>query len=159
MKGKHYSREQILGLLRQADADLLKGQTVTQVCERLAISEETYRSWRDQFGGIKAEESNRVQELQVEDPRLKRAIAGLGVLGVFLLLGLARYLESLRPLLVAVVAVGVLGGLLLIAYLWQETLRDQEQGPPWTPRERVGQVVVFVVFLALLAVLVWWFFF
>lgn len=49
---KRRSAEQIVGLLRQADADLGKGATVPDVCRRLGISQQTYYRWRTKFGGM-----------------------------------------------------------------------------------------------------------
>src|SRR5882724_2507067 len=41
-----HSAEQIVGILRQADVALGKGQKVPEVCKHLGISEQTYYRWR-----------------------------------------------------------------------------------------------------------------
>ena len=38
------------------------------------LSEETYYRWRNQFGGMKAEEAKRLKELELENVRLKRLV-------------------------------------------------------------------------------------
>ena len=42
MKGKHHTPEQIVGMLRQAEVGLGSGQSVAQVCQQLAVSEQTF---------------------------------------------------------------------------------------------------------------------
>ena len=47
---------------------------VAQILQHLAVSEETYYHWRNQFGGMKAEEAKRLKELELENVRLKRLV-------------------------------------------------------------------------------------
>jgi putative transposase len=75
MKGKRHSPEQVIGLLRQAEVDLGTGSTIAQVCQKLAISEQTFHRWRNQYGGMKADEMRRLRELEAENARLKRLVA------------------------------------------------------------------------------------
>ena len=75
MKGKHHTPEQIIGLLRQAEADLGSGLGIGQVCQKLAISEATFHRWRNQYGGMKADHMKRLKELEAENARLKRLVA------------------------------------------------------------------------------------
>jgi putative transposase len=42
----------------------------------LEISEATYHRWRAQYGGLKADDAKRLKELQAENIRLKRLLAG-----------------------------------------------------------------------------------
>jgi len=79
MKGKHHSPEQIIGLLRQAEVDLGGGLSVGQVCQKLAVSEQTFYRWRSQYGGMKANEMKRLKELEAENARLKRIVAELAL--------------------------------------------------------------------------------
>ena len=39
------------------------------------MSEQTYYRWRNQFGGVKAEDVKRLKELEAENARLKRIVA------------------------------------------------------------------------------------
>jgi transposase-like protein len=75
MKGKKHTPEQIIGKLREADAELNGGATIAQVCQKLAISEPTFHRWREQYGGMKADAAKRLKELEQENRRLKNALA------------------------------------------------------------------------------------
>ena len=73
MKRTKHRPEQIIKKLREADVMLSAGQ-VSQVLE---ISEQTYHRWRNQYGGMKAEEAKRLKELEEENKRLKKLVADL----------------------------------------------------------------------------------
>ena len=75
MKGKKHTPEQIIGKLREADAELNGGATIGQVCQKLGISEPTFHRWREQYGGMKADAAKRLKELELENRRLKHALA------------------------------------------------------------------------------------
>ena len=75
MAGKRHTPEQIIGLLRQAEVDLGSGLSMAQVCQRLAVSEQTFYRWRSQYGGMKADEMKRLRELEAENARLKKLVA------------------------------------------------------------------------------------
>jgi transposase-like protein len=77
MKRTRHTPEQIVNKLREADAMLAAGRAVAQVVQALGVSEATYNRWRSQYGGMKAEEARRLKELEVENARLKRAVADL----------------------------------------------------------------------------------
>ena len=77
MKRKRHSPEQIITKLREADAMLATDSTIAQVVQRLEISEQTFHRWRNQYGGMKANEAKRLKELEQENARLKRAVADL----------------------------------------------------------------------------------
>jgi transposase-like protein len=72
---KRRSPEQVILALRQADALLNAGQSVGQVIQHLGISEATYHRWRNQYGGMKAEEARRLKQLEAENARLKKLLA------------------------------------------------------------------------------------
>ena len=75
MKGKKHRPEQIIKKLREADAMIGAGKSIAQVCQALEVSEQTFHRWRNQYGGMKAEEAKRLKELDVENKRLKRLLA------------------------------------------------------------------------------------
>ena len=75
MKGKKHSPEQIIKKLREADAMMATGKTIGQVVQSLEISEQTFHRWRNQYGGMKAEEAKRLKELEEENRRLKKLLA------------------------------------------------------------------------------------
>ena len=43
--------------------------------KHLEVAEATYHRWRNQFGGMKAEDVKRLKELEAENQRLKRIVA------------------------------------------------------------------------------------
>ncbi len=75
MKGKRHSPEQIIAKLREADALLASGATIGQICQKLAVAEQTFHRWRNQYGGMKARDAKRLKELEQENARLKRLVA------------------------------------------------------------------------------------
>ena len=75
MKGKKHGAEQIIKKLREADTMIAAGKTLGQVCQVLEISEQTFHRWRNQYGGMKAEEAKRLKELEDENKRLKKLLA------------------------------------------------------------------------------------
>jgi transposase-like protein len=79
MKRTRHTPEQIVTKLREADAMLAAGRTVAQVVQALGVSEPTLARWRSQYGGMKAEEARRLKELEVENTRLKKAVADLTI--------------------------------------------------------------------------------
>jgi putative transposase len=48
---------------------------VPEVAKQLEISEATYHRWRTQYGGLKADDAKRLEELEGENARLKRIVA------------------------------------------------------------------------------------
>jgi len=77
MKRKRHRPEQIITKLREADALLGSGATIGQVCQRLEVAEATFHRWRNQYGGMKANEAKRLKELEQENVRLKKLVAEL----------------------------------------------------------------------------------
>ena len=77
MKRKRHTPEQIIRKLREADQRLSEGRSIAEVVQQLAISEQTFHRWRNQYGGMKADEAKRLKELEIENKRLKKAVADL----------------------------------------------------------------------------------
>jgi len=75
MKRKRHRPEQIIRKLREADRMLSEGQTIGEVCQQLEVVEATFHRWRNQYGGMKAEEAKRLKELEIENGRLKKLVA------------------------------------------------------------------------------------
>ena len=61
--------------LAEADRLLGEGKSVADVCRQLQVSEQTYFRWRNQFGGLKADDAKRLKELERENATLKRLLA------------------------------------------------------------------------------------
>jgi transposase-like protein len=75
MKGRRHTPEQVVRKLREADRLLGEGQSIEAVCRALEISEQTYHRWRNQYGGMKADDAKRLRELERENATLKRIVA------------------------------------------------------------------------------------
>jgi len=56
---------------------LAVGKTIGQIVQALEISEQTFHRWRQQYGGMKAEEAKRLKTLEQENKRLKKLVADL----------------------------------------------------------------------------------
>ena len=72
---KRHTAEEVIPKLRQAEADLAQGLSIAQVCQRLGVSEQTLHRWRNQYGGLKADEAKRLKELERENGELKKMLA------------------------------------------------------------------------------------
>jgi transposase-like protein len=77
MGKKRFKAEQIIRMLREADVEVAKGQSIAHVCRKLGISEQTYYKWRKEYGGMKVDKAKRLKELEVENSRLKKLVADL----------------------------------------------------------------------------------
>jgi len=73
MRKSCFSEEQIIGILKQADA----GVKVVDLCRQQGISDATFYKWRSKFGGLEATEVRRLRGLEEENQRLKRLVAEL----------------------------------------------------------------------------------
>ena len=76
VKRKH-SIEQIIGKLRETEVELAQGRSVAEVCRSLGVTEQTYYRWRKEYGGLKMDQAKRLQVLEPENTRLRRAVADL----------------------------------------------------------------------------------
>jgi len=76
---KRCTPEQIVAMLRDADARIAGGNTVEQVCRDLGISDATYYTWRKNYGRMKVNELKRLKELQKENAQLKKLVADLSL--------------------------------------------------------------------------------
>jgi putative transposase len=73
MRKSQFSEEQIIGILRRAEAS----QTVAEVCRQHGISEGTYYRWKAQYGGLEVSQLRRLRQLEDENRRLKHLVADL----------------------------------------------------------------------------------
>jgi transposase-like protein len=70
MKRKRHSPEEVIRKLRQADSE-----PIAAICQKLGVAEATFHRWRNQYGGLKANDARRLKELERENARLKKLVA------------------------------------------------------------------------------------
>jgi putative transposase len=73
MKKTKYTEEQIVGILKEAEA----GITVSEICRKYGISDATYYNWKAKYGGMTASDIKRLRQLEDENRRLKHLVADL----------------------------------------------------------------------------------
>ena len=71
MKRKRFSEEQIITILKEAEA----GMTGKEVCRRHGISENTFYRWKSKYGGMDVSEAKRLREVEAENRKLKQLLA------------------------------------------------------------------------------------
>ena len=76
-KGTKIKPEEVIAILRQVEVMISQGQTVPMACRDSAITEQTYYRWRKQYGGMQASQAKELKNLQLENSRLKKAVAEL----------------------------------------------------------------------------------
>jgi len=74
---RRHTPEQIVRKLREADKLLAEGSDVASVARHLEVAEQTYHRWRNQYGGMKADDAKRLKELERKNSQLKRIVADL----------------------------------------------------------------------------------
>ena len=75
MKRGRHTPEQIIRKLREAERLIGEGKTIPEAAKELGFSEQTYHRWRNQYGGMKADDVKRLKELERENATLKRIVA------------------------------------------------------------------------------------
>jgi putative transposase len=75
MARRRHTPEQIVRKLREADRLLGEGADIAAVARHLEVSEQTYHRWRNQFGGMKADDARRLKDLERENRELKQIVA------------------------------------------------------------------------------------
>ncbi len=71
MKGKRYTEEQIIGILKEHEA----GISAQEVVRKHGIANGTFYRWKSKYGGMEVSEAKRLRELEAENAKLKRLLA------------------------------------------------------------------------------------
>ena len=71
MKRTRFTEEQIIGVLKEADA----GAKTADLARRHGVSEATIYNWKSKYGGMTVSEAARLRTLEDENRRLKRLVA------------------------------------------------------------------------------------
>ena len=71
MKRTRFTEEQIIGILKEAEA----GAKTAELARRHGISEATIYNWKAKYGGLEVSEAKRLRALEEENAKLKRLLA------------------------------------------------------------------------------------
>jgi len=74
-KRRRHTPDQIIRKLAEGNKLLAGGAELDEVCRHLQIAESTWHRWLAQYGGMKASDAKRLNELEVENTRLKKLLA------------------------------------------------------------------------------------
>jgi len=77
MPMKRHKPEEIVAKLRQVDVLTGQGQSVADAVRSIGVTEVTYYRWRQEYGGLKTGQVRRMKELELENQRLRKAVADL----------------------------------------------------------------------------------
>jgi len=71
MKTKRFTEEQIIAILKEAEA----GAKVMDVCRKYGMSDATYYNWKTKYHGMEVNELRRLKQLEDENRKLKHIVA------------------------------------------------------------------------------------
>ena len=71
MRTKRFTEEQIIGVLKEAEA----GAKTKELCRKHGISEATFYNRKAKYSGMTVSEARRLKELEAENAKLKKLLA------------------------------------------------------------------------------------
>lgn len=75
MKRRRHTPEQVIRKLAEGEKLLGEGKPLDEVARHLEVTESTWHRWRNQYGGMKADDAKELKELRRENQRLKKIVA------------------------------------------------------------------------------------
>ena len=75
MKGKRFTEEQIITVLKEAEA----GIPLPDLLRKHGVAPGTFYRWKSKFGGMEVSDAKRLKGLEDENRRLKRLVADLSL--------------------------------------------------------------------------------
>ncbi len=77
MPKKRHKPEEIVAKLRQVEVLTGQGRSVADAVRAIGVSEVTYCRRRQEYGELKSDQIKRMKELELENSRLRKAVADL----------------------------------------------------------------------------------
>ncbi len=71
MKTTRFTTEQIIGILKEAEA----GMPIKELCRKHGMSDATLYNWKAKYGGMAVSEARRLKDLEDENRRLNKLVA------------------------------------------------------------------------------------
>lgn len=75
MKRHRYTEEQIIGILKEAEA----GVPLQELVRKHGISSASFYAWRKKYGGMEVSDAKKLRALEDENRRLKKLVADLSL--------------------------------------------------------------------------------
>ena len=75
MARRRHTPEQVVRKLREGERLLGERKDLGEGGRHLEVGEQTWHRWRNQYGGMKVEDTKRLKELDRENQRLKKLVA------------------------------------------------------------------------------------
>jgi putative transposase len=77
MKKSRYSEDQIIGILKEKEAEA--GIPIIELCHKYGISDATYYNCKAKYGGMTVSDAKKLKQLEDENRRLKQIVADLSL--------------------------------------------------------------------------------
>jgi len=75
MKARRYTEEQIIAVLKEAEA----GARIADLCRKYGMSDATYYNWKAKYAGMTVNDLKRLKALEKENARLKNLVADISL--------------------------------------------------------------------------------
>jgi putative transposase len=71
LKARQYTEEQIIAVLKEAEA----GAKISDLCRKYGMTDATYYNWKAKYSGLTVSELKRLKALEEENRKLKQIVA------------------------------------------------------------------------------------